>query len=332
MDAPGNILAIDDNPASLQMLVTILSERGHKVRAVTSGQMGLVAARTAMPEVILLDITIPDVNGYEICRILKAEEKLSQIPVIFISALDETLDKVEAFHSGGVDYITKPFQLEEVVVRVENHLNLYRFALKSQELAKVEERQRIARDLHDAVNQTLFSASVMAETLQMTSTDEPTKGGLQRIYQLIQGALAEMRTLLIELRPEALEKTELGDLLYHLTDMMIARSKAALRVQINHHILLDPDVKTVFYRVAQESFNNILKHARATAVSIELSQQNEAIMLHISDNGSGFDPDNLPSGHFGLGIMAERAELIGASLVVHSQKNRGTDVILTYQL
>jgi signal transduction histidine kinase len=84
--------------------------------------------------------------------------------------------------------------------------------------------------------------------------------------------------------------------------------------------------------VAQEAFNNILKHARATSVSIELNQQDEAIMLHISDNGNGFDPDHLPSGHFGLGIMAERAELSGASLVVHSQKNRGTDVILTYQL
>lgn len=332
MDVPGNILAIDDNPANLQMLVSILNERGHKVRAVTSGHMGLMAARTAPPELILMDINMPDVNGYEVCRILKTDEQLRQIPVIFISALDETLDKVEAFHSGGIDYITKPFDTEEVIVRVENHLNLYRLYLQSQELAKMEERQRIARDLHDAVNQTLFSASVMAETLLITCPDESTRNGLRRIHQLTQGALAEMRTLLIELRPEALVKTALGDLLHHLADMMTARSKADVHVQIDQSISLDPDVKTVFYRVAQEALNNILKHARATRVGIELGDQNGEVVLRVWDNGSGFNPNQSLSDHFGIGIMAERAGLIGASFTIHSAENQGTDVILAYKI
>jgi signal transduction histidine kinase len=331
MNTPGNIIAIDDNPANLQMLVAILSERGHKVRAVTSGQMGLTAARTAHPELILLDINLPDLSGYEVCRILKADRNLHEIPVIFISALDETLDKVEAFHSGGIDYITKPIHPAEVIVRVENHLNLFRLYQQSQELAKMEERQRIARDLHDAVNQTLFSASMMAETLLMKSTDESTKNGLERIYQLTQGALAEMRTLLIELRPEALEKTELGDLLGHLTDMMIARTRVDIDVQIDQHIALPPDVKTVFYRIAQEALNNIIQHARASQIGIEFGYQGSAIMLRISDNGCGFEQDTLPPDHFGLSIMVERAALIGASLEIYSAPNQGTDVILMYR-
>jgi signal transduction histidine kinase len=332
VDSPGNILAVDDNQANLQMLVSILSERGHKVRAVTSGQMGLTAARAAPPELILLDVNLPDINGYAVCRDLKADAKLRQIPVIFISALDETLDKVDAFHSGGVDYITKPYHAEEVLVRIENHLNLYRLYLRSQEMAKMEERQRIARDLHDAVNQTLFSASVMAETLLMTSTEESTRDGLQRIYQLTQGALAEMRTLLIELRPEALEKTALADLLHHLADVMTARTRAEIDIHIDPDAALDPDVKTVFYRVAQESLNNILQHARASRISIALDQQHGAVTLSISDDGCGFDMNARPADHFGIAIMAERAALIGASLHVLSAENQGTQVMLSHTI
>jgi two-component system sensor histidine kinase/response regulator len=331
VDTGCTILAIDDNPTSLQMLVTILKERGHKVRAVTSGQMGITVARTILPDLILLDVTMPQADGYHICRLLKADEELQHIPVIFISALDETLDKVEAFQSGGIDYITKPFQIEEVILRVENQLKLHRFYLQSLELAKMEERQRIARDLHDAVSQTLFSTGILAETLLMSTEDEKTAKGLQRIYQLTQGALAEMRTLLLELRPEAMEKTELGELLHHLADMMIARTPAEVTAHINEHIVLDAEVKTAFYRIAQEALNNVLKHARASSIIIELSQHNGTTMLRISDNGSGFDPAHVPHGHFGLSFMAERAQLIGAELFVNGKKNHGTDVILTYR-
>jgi two-component system sensor histidine kinase/response regulator len=332
VDVPGNILAIDDDPASLQMLAGILSERGHKVRGVTSGQMGLMAARTARPELILLDITMPDLDGYDVCRALKQDEQLRDIPVIFISALDETLDKVQAFEVGGIDYITKPFHHEEVVLRVENHLSFYRLYLRSQELAKMEERQRIARDLHDAVTQTLFSASMMAETLLMSSQDEKISAGLRRIQQLTQGALAEMRTLLIELRPDALETTDLGDLLRYLAQMTIARLKAQVDVQIDLDVALAADVKTAFYRVAQEALNNIFKHAHADHILIELSNHKGAIRMRISDNGQGFDPDDLPAGHFGINIMDERARMINAVLVVDSAPNRGTDVVLTYDL
>jgi two-component system sensor histidine kinase/response regulator len=331
VNAPGNILTVDDDQANLKMLVSILSQQGHKVRAVTSGQMGLTAARAAPPELILLDVNLPDLNGYEVCCQLKSDVTLRQIPVIFISAMDETLDKVEAFHSGGVDYITKPYQAEEVLVRVENHLNLYRLHLRSQEMAKLEERQRIARDLHDAVNQTIFSASMMAETLLLSSMDDTTREGLERIYQLAQGALAELRMLLIELRPEALDKTALGDLLHHLSKAVTARTRAEIDFHIDLDIALDADVKTTFYRVAQEALNNILKHARASHVAISLRRSDGEVTLRISDNGCGLDVNTLPTDHFGLGIMAERAELVGASLDVISAEGRGTDVILTYR-
>lgn len=122
----GNILIVDDTPENLQVLSATLSESGYKVRGVINGKMAVRAARSAPPDLILLDIRMPDTNGYEVCEELKADSQTSKIPVIFISALDEVLDKVKAFQVGGEDYITKPFQVEEVVARVEHQLTIQR--------------------------------------------------------------------------------------------------------------------------------------------------------------------------------------------------------------
>lgn len=118
----GNILIVDDTPENLHLLSTTLTEQGYDVRGVVSGAMGLRAARLAPPDLILLDIMMPELDGYQVCRQLKASAQTREIPVIFLSALDDTIDKVKAFASGGADYITKPFQIEEVLVRVKNQL------------------------------------------------------------------------------------------------------------------------------------------------------------------------------------------------------------------
>ena len=121
---PGNILIVDDTPANLLVLAQMLKERGYKARPVPSGPLALDAARREPPDLILLDISMPEMDGYEVCRRLKNDPALRDIPVIFISALTETPDKVKGFQAGGVDYVTKPFQFEEVRARVETHLTL----------------------------------------------------------------------------------------------------------------------------------------------------------------------------------------------------------------
>ncbi|PSB01062.1 two-component system response regulator [Merismopedia glauca] len=120
----GDILIVDDTPNNLRFLSTTLTQQGYKVRSVTDGLMALTVAQAAKPDLILLDIKMPNIDGYEVCQRLKANEQTREIPVIFLSALDEVLDKVKAFTVGGVDYITKPFQLEEVLARIETHLSL----------------------------------------------------------------------------------------------------------------------------------------------------------------------------------------------------------------
>jgi len=140
----GDILIVDDTPDNLRLLSTMLTERGYKVRSVINGSMALMGTKAAPPDLILLDINMPEMNGYEVCQCLKSDRQTCDIPVIFISALDEALDKVRAFETGGVDYITKPFQVEEVLARVENQLTLRQLQRQLQ-----EKNTRLQQEIRD---------------------------------------------------------------------------------------------------------------------------------------------------------------------------------------
>jgi signal transduction histidine kinase len=146
-----DILIIDDTPENLNLLSTMLSEQGYKVRSVTKGSTGLRGAQAASPDLILLDVNMPQMNGYEVCQQLKTDDRTREIPVIFISALGDALDKVKAFRVGGVDYITKPFQVEEVLARIENHLTIRRLSqqLQQQNILLSEQNIRLSREIEE---------------------------------------------------------------------------------------------------------------------------------------------------------------------------------------
>ena len=146
-----DILIIDDTPENLNLLSTMLSEQGYKVRSVTKGSTGLRGAQAASPDLILLDVNMPQMNGYEVCQHLKGDERTREIPVIFISALGDALDKVKAFRVGGVDYITKPFQVEEVLARIENHLTITRLSqqLQQQNILLSEQNIQLSREIEE---------------------------------------------------------------------------------------------------------------------------------------------------------------------------------------
>ncbi|NPV00811.1 MAG: response regulator [Brevinematales bacterium] len=179
-DKKANIMIIDDVPANLQVLSEFLKNKAYKVRPVTNGKMALQAMHIEQPDLILLDITMPDMNGFEVCEILKKDEKLKHIPVIFISAIDGISDKVKAFTMGGVDYITKPFHYEEVLARVDTQLNLYnlqrRLASYNQELEEVVQRQ--VKEISDSQMATIFAIAKLAE-----SRDEDTGTHLERVQK-----------------------------------------------------------------------------------------------------------------------------------------------------
>ncbi len=202
---------------------------------------------------------------------------------------------------------------------------------QARELATLNERQRLARDLHDAVSQTLFSASITAETL-MFNTDAPpdVQEGLQRLVGLTKGALAEMRTLLLELRPESLVKADLSEILRHLTNTIAGRKNLHIQLESNFHGRLSPDVQLAFYRIAQEALNNIAKHSRAQHISVGLFGDSDNLTLSISDDGIGFDVEQTPGGHFGLANIRERAAEMNADLNIYSEPGQGTVIRLQW--
>src|SRR2546421_116697 len=157
---PASILVVDDTPANLQVLAGMLKDRGYKVRPVPSGKLALQAARRDPPDLILLDINMPEMNGYEVCERLKADDNLAGIPVIFISALTEQMDKVKAFAIGGGGFITKAVQMEELYARVEKHLKLRRLRIELEgytlHLALARERLKLDLELVGGVQRGLL--------------------------------------------------------------------------------------------------------------------------------------------------------------------------------
>ncbi|MBN1137443.1 MAG: hybrid sensor histidine kinase/response regulator [Anaerolineae bacterium] len=184
----GDILIVDDEPENLLLLKLILTERGHQVRTATSGPLALETVQLQVPDLILLDILMPEMDGYEVCRRLKTDYRFHDVPVLFLSALEETKYKVQAFAAGGVDYITKPFQVDEVMVRLQTHLALRdlhrqiqaannRLARQLKELeARNEELDAFAHTVaHDIKNPLTmivgYADSLLADYLLMSNED-----------------------------------------------------------------------------------------------------------------------------------------------------------------
>lgn len=170
-----DILIVDDMPDNLRLLSTMLTEQGYKVRTAINGVRALQAAEVRLPDLVLLDINMPEMNGYEVCQRLKTSQHTQDIPVIFISALDDVFDKVMAFDVGGVDYITKPFQMQEVLARVNNHLQIRALQqqLQAQNLQLQQEvGDRIAAQHElETLNQELESR-VQARTAELQTANE----------------------------------------------------------------------------------------------------------------------------------------------------------------
>lgn len=217
----------------------------------------------------------------------------------------------------------------QVGVAVENA----RLFEQAEQSAVAAERNRLARDLHDAVTQTLFSASLIAEVLPRIWEKNPQEGmkRLAELGQLNRGALAEMRTLLLELRPSSLLEAEPRELFRHLVDAFTGRARIPVAITFDGECRIPPDPKVVLYRIAQETLNNIVKHAAASKVEISICCHAGHVSMIIRDNGRGFNPRKVSSEHLGLAIMKERAEAIGANLNIHSVINQGSWVEFTWE-
>lgn len=298
-DQRGDILIVDDVPENLQLLFEILSEEGHEVRRVLNGAQALKAVEIDPPDLILLDIKMPLMDGYEVCKHLKEDEKTASIPVIFLSALNEILDKVKAFSVGGSDYINKPFDVYEVLMRVDNQLKLLRTtqALENQNI----ELKMLNRDLesfnymvsHD-LRRPLTGLLGYGELLLDSELPETE---LKEIIEIIVGAGKEMNQIITDLLHLAqirneklyLESVNLSEMVSGLLQSLQKREPERLV-----EIFVEPDLKVIgdrrLLKLALENLvDNAWKYTRKTATPrIEFIRADDDSCC-LRDNGAGFN-------------------------------------------
>jgi len=256
--AQSDIMIVDDNPANLKLLEDMLRQKGHEVQSFPRGRLALAAAMENPPDLILLDINMPEMNGYEVCERLKATDDLQNIPVIFLSALNDTQDKVKGFRSGAVDYISKPFQIEEVHARVEMHLKLHNLqrALQQQNERLEEAVAARTRELAAANQRLTILDRSKSDFLNLISHELRTPlNGLLGVGELI---LHEM--------PASEQNDELQELFKQSRRRILSMLDDAL-------LLTQIDVKSEQVRSTAVSLSSALTLARERAAEFAESRE-----------------------------------------------------------
>jgi signal transduction histidine kinase len=238
--------------------------------------------------------------------------------------------------SFTADYFTESHvnYLQIFALQAGTAIQNARLFTQAQTIAALEERQHLARELHDSVTQTLFAANAIAEALpvMIAKTPDAAHHYIQELHLLTRAAMAEMRSLLFELRPSTLEQTDLSVLLIELCHTFTGKTRVVVETRLASNVKLPSEVQLAFYRVAQESLNNAAKHAHAQHVTLHFSAAHHLVELRITDDGDGFEPDAITPEHFGLMLMQERALEAEAELRIESQPGSGTRIILRKQL
>lgn len=357
------ILIVDDTAASLDLLADLLSKAGYAVRAAQDARMALHSAQLRAPELILLDVRMPGMDGYELCRRLKADAATRDVPIIFLSALRETEDKVRGFALGAVDYIGKPFQPDEILARVRTHIELRRLQTRLeervaerteqlrrsgdelrrsqarlQELAghlqtiREEERTAIARELHDELGQALTALRIDLGWIKRQSTklNPALHARADTAHALVERTIDALRRISEGLRPGMLDVLGLAAAIEHLVEQFTARSNIDCHLEVDRDEFdLDQRLAITVFRLVQEALTNVARHASATRVDISLREVHGRILVEFRDNGIGFPDSELQQG-FGLLGMRERVAMLGGDIVIDG--SHGTRIAASFPL
>lgn len=296
---PASVLVVDDTTENLRLLTDLLGAQGYEVRAVTSGRQALQAVEHDPPDLILLDITMPEMNGYEVCRRLKAADRSKDVPVIFITALTDTADKVLAFDTGGVDYVTKPFQFEEVLARVKTHL-----ALRSARVALAESYQRLRalEDLRDNLVHMIvhdMKSPLMALRIHLKLLKDPvamlnegSRGDLRDAVDCVD-VLNRMTNDLLDVNRLEEGKMPIEPAVWDLT-RMAAEVRATLgamdrdrRIDVESAGMVEATCDGAIIRRVMENFvSNAIKHTPAgSPVRISIAPRDGRARVEVHDEG-----------------------------------------------
>ncbi len=302
-DSGASILVVDDTPANLQVLVGMLKEHGHRVRPVLEGRLALRAAKAEVPDLVLLDINMPDMNGFEVCEQLKADPKLADTPVIFISGNTETVDKVRAFSVGGVDYVTKPFQMAEVEARVATHLELRRKRRELQESIEALRRLETLRDslvhmvVHD-LRSPLAAISACLEVIKWDAEEQHRHELAADVEMALHATRTIIRLVNSVLDVSKMEGTEMRLQLAPADIAAVARESIdELESLVGTRQLVrdwpeDPVMavvdRDVVARVMQNLLGNALKFTPATGlITVAVEANDDMVRVAVLDTGPG---------------------------------------------
>jgi signal transduction histidine kinase len=332
------ILIVDDEPSARITLEAILGEEGYNLEMAETGREALEKAAILTPDLILLDVMMPGMNGFEVCRKLRSTPGLAEVPIVILTALEDHFFLLRGIESGADDFLTKPVDRQELIARVRTitRLNRYHTLLAQRESlrqmagrlvsAQEEERRKISRELHDELGQALTAHNLslhnLMEDLPKELPDIQMRVGL--LASETNDTLNRVRHLAQVLRPPALDTLGLPLAITTYCQEFRKRTGIPVLLHIDPSLPFIQDVYAVtLYRILQEALTNIIKHADASQVWVDLEQEENRLSLTIQDNGCGFDAENARSNGIGIAGIRERLELVGGNLVVRTGPGRG---------
>jgi signal transduction histidine kinase len=299
---PANVLVVDDTVENLRLIASMLGQQGYEVRPVTNGRQALLAVERDPPDLILLDINMPGMNGYEVCAHLKQQEALKDVPVIFLTALSDVADKIRAFEAGGVDYITKPFRMEEVHARVRTHLALRQSARElERSYARLRELEQLRDDLvHMIVHDMRSPLMVVRGHLELlrkggvgklsAEAEQDLRGALEAADHLkgMANELLDVSRLEEGKLPVVPEPNDLVSLVSEVTSRIgVIDRERVIHVKAPQTLLVACDGRLV-RRVVENLVGNAIKHTPAGgAIHVAISSVDTCARVTISDQGPG---------------------------------------------
>lgn len=333
------VLIVDDDPTARETLVAILEGEGYDLQQAKDGIQALQILKQLQPDLILLDVMMPAMDGFEVCRRIRATPPLAEVPILLLTALDDRDSLLRGIESGADDFLSKPPDRRELVARVRTitRLNRYRTLMEQREnirrmaervvAAQEEERQRISRELHDDLGQALTTHLIALRNLQqdLSLPMQTLFERLQALYDQSYEIFGKIRSIARDLRPPVLDALGLRVAMQTYCSEFTRRTHLPVLFEAEDSLPELPDAyKITLYRTLQEALTNVIKHAQASQVWVDLSMDDDQVTLTIQDNGIGFGEEKPGSNGIGLAGLRERITIAGGMLTVSSTPKRGT--------
>jgi signal transduction histidine kinase len=333
------ILIVDDEPTARETLVAMLEGENYDLQLAKDGIQALQMLEQFQPDLILLDIMLPGMDGFEVCRRIRSTPPLAEVPIIMLTALDDRDSLLKGIESGADDFLTKPADRRELTARVRTitRLNRYRTLMEQREnirqmaervvAAQEEERQRISRELHDDLGQALTTHLLALRNLQedLSIPVEEMFGRLQSLYDQSYEIFVKIRRLARDLRPPVLDALGLKVAMQTYCTEFTRRTHLPVIFEAEASLPELPDAyKITLYRTLQEALTNVVRHAQAAQVWVDLSVEDDLVSLTVQDNGIGMDEEKSRSNGIGLAGLRERITIAGGTLNISSAPRRGT--------